>query len=203
MPAHRLRAPAVTLMAVCPSEPPTGWPPKTPDARLPIPWDMKSVFERPREPSGFGAISATPAPCTSTMAATEAAPISTWIDSALREGKAGSGIPVGISPTSLTWATLSAPTSRTSAVGTIRATSEANSDNGVRETNVRMSSAPRPASKDAGLISLGFVRTFQAFSMATEPCDGAPVSDGIWLSTMLTATPDRKPSITDCETNRV
>jgi hypothetical protein len=72
--AQRLLAPALTLRAVCPAEPPTGWPLKKPEARLPTPWARKSRLESDIRPSGFGTDSLTPAPCTSTMAATASVP---------------------------------------------------------------------------------------------------------------------------------
>ena len=67
--AHRLRAPAATLSAVLLTEPPTGVPWKNPDARLATPWPMKSRLVLDGDPSGFGAASATPAPCTRAIAA--------------------------------------------------------------------------------------------------------------------------------------
>ena len=40
--AHRPRAPAVTFNEVWPTDPPTGWPRKTPASTLPTPSAMKS-----------------------------------------------------------------------------------------------------------------------------------------------------------------
>ena len=42
--AQRSRAPAATLRAVWPTEPPTGCPRKRPDSRFPTPWARKSRF---------------------------------------------------------------------------------------------------------------------------------------------------------------
>ena len=68
MAAQRLRAPAATLSAVWPTEPPTGCPRKRPDSTLPTPWARKSRFGSALDPSGFGADSLTPAPWIRTSA---------------------------------------------------------------------------------------------------------------------------------------
>ncbi len=60
--AHRVRAPALLLSAVWPTEPPTGTPRKNPDARLAAPCAMMSWLASDGLPSSFGAASATPAP---------------------------------------------------------------------------------------------------------------------------------------------
>ena len=60
--AQRSTAPALTLIAVWPTEPPTGMPLKKPDARLPTPWAMKSRSGLEGDRSRLGADSATPAP---------------------------------------------------------------------------------------------------------------------------------------------
>ena len=72
----------------------------------------------------FGADSATPAPCTSTIAATASAPVSTCSEKADSSGHAGSGTPCGMSPWSSTWAT-SAPVRTHTIVGTASATTRA------------------------------------------------------------------------------
>ncbi len=81
--AQRLRAPAATLSAVWPTEPPTGCPPKRPDSTLPTPWARKSRFGSALDPSGFGADSLTPAPWIRTSAATANAPASRSDESSL------------------------------------------------------------------------------------------------------------------------
>ncbi len=73
-------------------------------------------------PSSLGADSATPAPCTSTIAATAAAAATSDSENCPRSGSSGSGRPFGIAPLSLTWATLSSPATITTIVGTARAT---------------------------------------------------------------------------------
>src|SRR4029453_18950239 len=82
MDAQRVRAPTATLMAVLATEPPTASPWKHADAMLPTPCAMKLVLEFARVPSGLGALSATPAPCTSTMMAMDKAAAMTWGDKA-------------------------------------------------------------------------------------------------------------------------
>ena len=52
-------------------------------------------------------------------------------------------------------------------------------------------------------ISLGWIRTSQAFCTATDPSASAPVRSGICPAMMFTATPLRKPTITEWLTNRV
>ena len=96
--AHRVRAPAARLRAVWPTEPPTGWPWKNPELRLPTPWAMKSALASERVPSSLGADSATPTPCTSTIAVTASAPASSDHENADSSGQAGSGMPRGMSP---------------------------------------------------------------------------------------------------------
>ena len=75
--AHRLLARTLAFSAVAPTEPPTGCPPNSPAARLATPWALKSRLELDRVPSRFGAASATPAPWTTTIAATANAPETT------------------------------------------------------------------------------------------------------------------------------
>jgi hypothetical protein len=81
---------------------------------------MKSRFGSDIVPSRFGADSATPDPWTRTMAAIANA---TRIRSpliTLKSGRAGSGNPLGISPTSSTLATLSMPRTRTVGMASAR-----------------------------------------------------------------------------------
>ena len=52
--AQRVRPPAITLNAVCPTLPPTGMPPTTPDARLAPPWAKKSRLTSTAVPSALG-----------------------------------------------------------------------------------------------------------------------------------------------------
>ena len=74
--AHLEVAPAERFSAVCPTGPPTGCPWNRPEPRFPTPCAMKSALASDRVPSSFGADSATPTPCTSTIAATARAPVS-------------------------------------------------------------------------------------------------------------------------------
>ena len=96
--AQRPRAPAATLTAVCPTDPPTGWPRKSPASRLPTPCATKSRLVTERLPSGLGADSLTPAPWISTRAATARAPVTRSKERSERWGRYGAGRPVGISP---------------------------------------------------------------------------------------------------------
>ena len=98
MAAHRLRAPAATFNAVLLTEPPTGVPWKMPDARFATPCPMKSRFVRDGEPSGFGAASDTPAPCTSAIAAIANAPVMTPTDRSDSCGKTERRQPAGDRP---------------------------------------------------------------------------------------------------------
>ena len=59
---------------------------------------MKSWLVSDREPSSLGTDSATPTPCTSTIAATASAPVSSDGEKADQSGHAGSGTPRGMSP---------------------------------------------------------------------------------------------------------
>ena len=123
--AHRPRAPAATLNAVWPTEPPTGCPRKRPDSRLPTPWARKSRFGSDLAPSGFGADSLTPAPWISTSAATANAPRMTSTESSLSWGSAGSGRPLrDLADVADTRWTVSAPMATTTAVGTASAISD-------------------------------------------------------------------------------
>ena len=54
-----------------------------------------------------------------------------------------------------------------------------------------------------GRCGSGWVRTSHAFWRATDPSASAPVRSGIWPAMMLTATPLRKPIITEWLTKRV
>ena len=96
--AQRLRAPADTFRAVDPTDPPTGVPRKSPEARLPTPCPMKSPLVCDGEPSGLGADSATPAPCTSAIAAMASAPEMTPMLRSEKCGRASGGRPVGMAP---------------------------------------------------------------------------------------------------------
>ena len=88
---------------------------------LPTPWAMKSALASERVPSSLGADSATPTPCTSTIAVTANAPASSDHENDDSSGHAGSGMPRGMSPWSSTRAT-SAPDRITAIVGIARAT---------------------------------------------------------------------------------
>ena len=69
--------PAATLSDVSPIEPPTGRPRNSPLATLATPWARKSRDGSLRRPSGFDATWLTPAPCTSTTAATATTVVAT------------------------------------------------------------------------------------------------------------------------------
>ena len=120
-----------------------------------------------------------------------------------RSGTCGSGTPCGISPTSETVVTPATPSSATAAVGTTSATIAPKVANGVRPMRSRMPMAPMPTTRDATWIAEGWVTTYSAFSIATLPSATAPARSGTWPATMFTATPVRKPIITECDTNLV
>ena len=104
--AQRVRAPAAAFSAVWPTEPPTGWPRNRAAAMLAMPCALKSASMSGGAPSGLGAASETPAPWTSTITATTSAPVSTSAENSMCSGgRDGSGMPVGIAPTSATVAT--------------------------------------------------------------------------------------------------
>ena len=147
--AHRVRAPAATLSAVWPTEPPTGWPRNRPDARFPTPCATKSRFMFDGRPSAFGAASPTPAPCTSTITATASASTTRSNDIRLKSGSDGAGISCGIAPASSTRATLSAPATTTASVGMISATNALTVFKRVRARPKRMTNAPSPVSNEA------------------------------------------------------
>jgi hypothetical protein len=199
--AHRVRAPAAWLRAVWPTEPPTGWPRKRPAPMLPKPCATKSTLASERDPSSLGADSATPTPWTSTIAATARAPARSDIENAESSGHAGIGTPRGMSPWSLTCA-MSAPVMLMTTVGTASATTALNVASRVRPSRRMMARAPAPARTDAGSIRLGWVRTSHAFCRATDPSPSAPVRSGICPAMMFTATPLRKPIITEWLTKR-
>ena len=100
--AHLLRAPAVMFKDVAVTDPPTGVPWKSPEARFATPCPMKSELVDEGLPSGFGADSATPAPCTTTIAAMASAPITSPTLRSESRGSTRGGMPVGIWPTSST-----------------------------------------------------------------------------------------------------
>src|SRR6478609_6516778 len=107
---HRLRAPAARLIAVVLTEPPTGTPCTSADARLPTPCPMRSRFVDDGVPSGLGADSATPAPCTRMIAAIAAAPESRLtLSRSYQVGRTSGGRPDGMVPTSATVRTSSHP----------------------------------------------------------------------------------------------
>ena len=201
--AHLSRAPAATLRAVCPTDPPTGSPPKRPLSRFPVPWAMKSWFASERVPSRLGADSLTPAPWISTSTATAKAPSTRDTDRSERCGSMGMGRPWGMSPWSLTSCTESAPASSTAALGTISATRDAYGPTLVRPRPPTITSAVAPAARVAVLTLSRLRRRSQAFVRARSPDTSTPRRSGSWPSTMLAATPVRKPIITECGTNLV
>jgi hypothetical protein len=98
MEAQRERAPAARFRAVCPTDPPTGWPWNRAEPMFPAPWAMKSTLAFDREPSSLGADSATPTPWTSTIAATARAPARSENERVDHCGHAGNGTPRGMVP---------------------------------------------------------------------------------------------------------
>ena len=199
----RLQAPADTFSAVDPTDPPTGVPWNSPETRLPTPCPMKSPLACDGEPSGLGVDSATPAPCTSAIAAIASAPVTTPILRSDRCGRASGGRPVGIAPSSLTVATLVLPRIAMTAVGTTTAISDPSSANLVRASPNNTSNALIPTAAAAQLMSPGGVAMYQAFWLATPPPVSTPSRSGSWPKTMLTDTPVRKPNITERDTNRM
>src|SRR5688572_32786054 len=89
MAAQCERAPDITVSAVVLNEPPTGSPRNKPEAALATPCAMKSRDILRREPSGFGTLWLTPAPCTRVMTATARAPVSTSKDKLESNGRCG------------------------------------------------------------------------------------------------------------------
>ena len=71
----------------------------SPDATFAIPWARKSADGEGGASPTAGTLSATPAPCTSTIAASAAAPVSRSTENAERGGRPGVGSPDGTSPT--------------------------------------------------------------------------------------------------------
>ena len=197
MAAHLERAPAATLSAVWPTEPPTGWPPKNPEARLPRPWAVKSRRVDEVEPSGFGTASATPAPWISTRAATAAAPATTPASSAARVGICGQR---------------QAARDRAGVLDADhrRGSQEDHGDRRDQEGHERAEDGEAGPAEDhqdqecghAGdgrgwtSISPGLVTTSHAFCTAS-PDASTPSRSGSWPSTMFTAMPVRKPNITE------
>ncbi len=152
--AHRVRAPAAALSAVWPTEPPTGWPRNRPAARLAMPCALKSPFVSAWVPSGLGAASATPAPCTSTITAMTTAPESTAVENSRRSGgRCGNGTPVGMSPMSATVTTLGRATA--SALGMSSAATDAYEASRVLVTRSRTANVTAPTSRELTSIPAG------------------------------------------------
>jgi hypothetical protein len=157
---HRLRAPAAMLIAVVLTDPPTGMPWNRPATRLPAPWPMKSRLVDEGEPSGLGADSATPAPCTRMIAAIAAAPaIRSTLSRVGQGGRVMGGNPVGIAPMSSTVRTSSRPARATTAVVTTTAIRVPNSRSGVRPSSIIAASAPTPTRAEATVISCRLAAT--------------------------------------------
>lgn len=201
--AQRLRAPTETESAVCPTDAPTGIPPITPEQRLPMPWPTKSPSTLDGTPSGLGDDSRTPAPWTSTIAAIESAPVTIGSVSRPRSGIPGVGSPLGIEPESETSTTPSLPSRIRTSVGSASASTAENVASRVRPTISRTASAPTPTASVAGSIRPGWTTMSSALASGNGPEAEAPSRSGSWPSRMLSATPVRKPVITECETKRV
>ena len=118
-------------------------------------------------------------------------------DSSPKFGRRGSGMPAGMSPASPTRATLDAPASTTTTVGTASATSALITRPGVHDITSKMASAPSPVSSEATSIRPGWMTTLRALASGNPPCAVVPVRSGICPQTMLTATPVKNPVITE------
>ena len=130
-------------------------------------------------PSEFGAASATPAPCTRTIAATASAPVTRLNEKSPRSGRCGTGMPRGISPASPTLATLSAPARITTTVGTTSALTMAMR---VRASTTKITSEASPVSSEASPVSseatsmpAGWMTTLTALASGKAPWASAPV----------------------------
>ena len=108
-------------------------------------------------PSGFGAASATPAPCTTMIAATASAPEITDGVNAATAGREGIGSPCGIAPRSETLATPGTPARITTTVGTRSATSDATDATRVLDRTASSRTAPRPAATEGRCIRVGWM----------------------------------------------
>ena len=97
--------------AVCPTDPPTGWPWNTPEAMFPHTLREKSRFAWTSP--WIGADSLTPVPWTSTITATASAPATRSNEKRRSSGSIGSQTPDGMLPVSATVATFWAPTKAT------------------------------------------------------------------------------------------
>ena len=137
------------------------------------------------------------------MAATANAPAMTSTDRSRRTGRWGIGIPVGISPTSSTRDTPLVPMTSRIAVGTTRAMSAAYGPSFVGLSQAMIASAASPATSVGRYHSPGCNTTSSAFSAANDPSPDTPVRSANCENRMFTATPVRKPVMTDCDTNRV
>jgi hypothetical protein len=164
---------------------------------LPTPWATKSRFMFAGRPSVFGAASLTPAPCTSTMTPMASALTTRSTEIRLKSGSAGSGISRGIAPSSSTRATLSAPVMTTARVGMISAIKALIVFSRVLASPNRMTSAASPVSSAARLMVPGWAMTSNAFAMAFGPSGTTPVRSPSWPQMMFTATPVRKPVMTE------
>ena len=169
---------------------------------LPAPWAMKLRLTSAGPPVLLGAASATPAPCTSTTAATDSAPRMTLGVRSTRCGRTSGGRPVGIVLASDTRSTESAPRTMTATLGRATATSEATIEMRVRPRPTSRRMARMPVIADGTLIRPGWSRTSSALVTFRPWSEDDPSRSGIWPSTMLTETPLRKPSITERETKR-
>ena len=88
-------------------------------------------------------------------------------------------------------------------VGITSATTVEYGESRVRPSTARITSADTPTSSDARLISPGCRIRSSALPIALLPLTSAPVRSPSWPQMMLTATPVRKPIITEIDTNRV
>ena len=94
------------------------------------------------------------------------------------------------------------PTTATTTLGMMSAMSEEYDDSRVRPSPKRAARAASPHAAVAGSTRDGWVTRSQNFASANGPDTSAPTRSGIWPKTMLTATPVRKPIITEWGTNR-
>ena len=131
-----------------------------------------------RRAVGLGAASATPAPCTSTIAATASAPTTRSLESSREVGQVRrAGRRSG------------SRRRRSTRVDVVRAEAgerghdqrdqrPTNADRRVRASAPASPRSRRPTAADAGSIAPGWVTTFQAFATATRPSLGRPSRSG-------------------------
>ena len=168
-----------------------------------MPWAMKSTLAFERVPSSLGADSATPTPCTSTIAATASAPASSDHENADSCGPGRQGDAPGDVALVLDLGDVGTEQDH-AMVGTAKATTAPNEAIRVRaehdDDGHRGDADEHRHDRDLARMGHDVPRLLRR---ATDPSAGAPVRSGIWPAMMLTETPLRKPIITEWLTNRV